>query len=149
MEPILFIPIFVIACGVILFLIFKPVLKDRKARNGITNFDTTMRNYCFCLKIDEQEALTKLSNPNPSDPLEYTYNENNRVITFLYYGAKVDYQLSCVQIEGQTWLHISQISLLSRGNIPYAINSFFINKLAAIPTDYSAFVAMQNKSSKS
>ena len=142
MDPIVIISLLIVAIPLTLFLVFKPIVADKKARNNVTNSDPLTRHYCFVLDCGETEAIEKLSARNVNDTLEYTFDTNRSVITFSHLGASIEHQLSFYVVEGKTYLKVSRVKLMhSRSNIPLMINRFFIEKIGAVPVDYSYFVS--------
>ena len=94
MEYILFIVLFILAIPLALYLIFKPVMEDRKVRNGVINSDPLTQHYCFVLACDQPEAINQLSIHNVKDNLEYTFDADGLTIIFSYLGASIEHQLS-------------------------------------------------------
>ena len=94
MEYVVFIALFILAMPLALFLIFKPVIADKKVRNNVTNSDLLIQHYCFVLNCEQNEALDKLSIRNVNDTLEYTFDRNRLVIVFSHLGASIEHQLS-------------------------------------------------------
>ena len=142
MEYVVFIALFVLAVPFALFLIFKPVMEDRKVRNNVTNTDSLTQHYCFVLDCDQIKALDKLSTHNVNDTLEYTLDTNRLVIVFSHLGASIEHQLFFYVVENKTYLKVSRVKFMhSRSNIPLMINRFFIEKIGAVPVDYSYFMS--------
>lgn len=139
MEYIVFITLFILAIPLALFVIFKPVIKDKTVRNNVMNSDPSIRHYCFVLNCNQQEAIRQLSIRNVKDAPECTFDINTLIITFSHVGVSIDYQLSFYTIENRTYLKASRIKFFHNGNIPFMVNSFFINKIGAIPVDYTHF----------
>ena len=140
MEDVVFIALFFIATLLVLFLIFKPVSKDRKARNNVTNFDLLTQHYCFILTNDQSNAINQLATRNINDILEYVFDADCKTIVFKRFGASVECKLSFYIVENKTYLKVSRVKLLhATGNIPLMINRFFIEKIGAIPVDYTHF----------
>lgn len=140
MEYNVFITLFILAIPLALFVIFKPIIKDKTVRNNVMNSDPSMRHYCFVLNCNQQEAIGQLSIRNVKDTPECTLDINALIITFSHIGVSIDYQLSFYTIENRTYLKVSRIKRFhNRSNIPFMINSFFINKIGAIPVDYTYF----------
>ena len=138
MEFVVFIALFILAIPLALFLIFKPVIADKKVRNNVTNSDPLTQHYCFVLNCEQNEALDKLSIRNVNDTLEYTFDRNRSIIVF----SSIEHQLSFYIAENKTYLKVSRVKYMhSGGNIPWMINRFFIEKLGAVPVDYSYFVS--------
>ena len=142
MEFVVFIALFILAMPLALFLIFKPVIADKKVRNNVTNSDPLTQHYCFVLNCEQNEALDKLSIRNVNDTLEYTFDRNRSIIVFSHLGASIEHQLSFYVAENKTYLKVSRVKMMhSRSNIPLMINRFFIEKIGAVPVDYSYFVS--------
>ena len=140
MEDIVFIALFILTIPLILFVIFKPVIEDRKARNNVMNSDPLTQHYCFVLKCNQQEAIDQLSIPNVNDKPGYTFDIDSLIITFSHLGVSIKHQLSFYVVENKTYLKVSRVKFMhSRSNIPLMINRFFIEKIGAVPVDYSYF----------
>lgn len=140
MVEIVFIVLFIIAIPLVLFLIFKPVIADKKARNNVTNTDPLTQHYCFALDCNQTEALDRLSVCNVNDALEYALDKEYLMIVFSHLGVSIDHQLSFYVVENKTYLKVSRVKLMhSRSNIPLMINRFFVEKIGAVPVDYSYF----------
>lgn len=137
MEYVAIIALFFVFIPMFFFLIFKPVMADRKARNNINNSDTFTRNYCFLLNCSQADALDKLAIRNIYDPLECALDRDSMTIVF---DASLEYKLSFRVVNNKTYLKVSKSKdPLYRGNIPLMINRFFIEKIGAIPVDYSFY----------
>lgn len=142
MDPIVIIPLLIVAIPLTLFLVFKPIMADKKARSNVTNSDPLTQHYCFVLDCGETEAIEKLSVRNVNDTLEYTFDTNRSVIAFSHLGASIEHQLSFYVVEGKTYLKVSRVKLMhDRSNVPLMINRFFIEKIGAVPVDYSCFMS--------
>ena len=140
MEFYVIIPLFILAIPFALFVIFKPIMEDKKARNKIRNSDPLTRHYCFVLDCDQAEVINQLSVPSAQDALEYTFDADCGTISFLYLGASIEYQLSFYVVENKTYLKVSRVKFLhSRSNVPLKVNRFFIEKISAVPVDYTFF----------
>ena len=140
MEHIVFLVLFILAIPLVLFVILKPVVEDKKIRNNVTNSDPLTQHYCFELKCNQQKAIRQLSIRNVNDTPKYTFDINSLIITFSHLGASIDYQLFFYTIGKRTYLKVSRMKFLhSKSNIPLMINRFFINKIDAIPVDYTYF----------
>ncbi len=140
MEYIVFIVLFILAIPLALFLIFKPVMEDKKVRNNVMNFDSLMQHYCFVLNCNQSEAIKQLAVRNVKDTLEYTFDADCLTIVFSHLGVSIEHQLSFCKVENRTYLKVSRVKFLhSRSNIPLMINRFFIEKIGAIPVDYACF----------
>ena len=142
MQYIVLIMHLIIAVPLVLFMILRPVMADKKVRNNVRNFDPLTRHYCFVLDCSQTEALDKLSIRNVYDSLEYALDKDYLTIVFSHLGASIEHQLSFYVVENKTYLKVSRVRLLhSRSNIPFMINRFFVEKIGAVPVDYSYFVS--------
>ena len=142
MENIVFIALFVLAIPLALFLIFKPVKADKKIQNNVINSDPLMQHYCFVLDCDRTEALEILSAHNVNDTIEYTFDINRLIIVFSHLGASIEHQISFYVVENKTYLKVSRVKFMhNKSNIPLMVNRFFIEKIGAVPVDYSYFVS--------
>ena len=142
MENTVFIALFVLAIPLALFLIFKPVKADKKIQNNVINSDPLMQHYCFVLDCDQAEALEQLSAHNVNDTIEYTFDKNRLIIVFSHLGASIEHQISFYVVENKTYLKVSRVKFMhNKSNIPLMLNRFFIEKIGAVPVDYSYFVS--------
>lgn len=140
MEYIVFIALPILSIPLALFLIFKPVMEDKKVRNNVTNSDPLTQHYCFVLDCDQSKAINQLSIHNARDTLKYTLDTDCLTIVFSRLGESIDHQLSFYVVENKTYLKVSRIKFMhSRSNIPLMINRFFIEKIGALPVDYTYF----------
>ena len=141
--------LFIIAIPLVLFLIFKPVMADKKARNNVNNSDLSRQHYCFVLDCTQAEALDKLSVRNVGDFLEYDLSKDGITLVFSHLGAEIEHQLSFYVVDNKTYLKVSRVKRIStQSNIPLMVNRFFVEKLGAVPVDYSQFEASVGTSSK-
>ncbi len=142
MEQVFFIVLFILTIPLAVFLIFKPVMADKKVRNNVTNSDSRTRHYCFALHCNQTEMLEKLSIPNIYDALKYTLDKENLTIVFEEFGTSIEHKLTFYVVENKTYLKVSRVgSSRGKSNIPLMINRFFIEKIGAVPVDYSYFEA--------
>lgn len=149
MNPIVFIVLFAVCVPLVLLLIFIPVIKDNKARNGVTNFDTFSRNYSYLLNCSQENATDLLSKKSEKDILNYLFDQNALIIQFEHSGVTVDYQLSFYTIDNKTFMRATKMDLIhDKTNIPFMVNTFFINKIGAEPFDYHYFEGLVNSSNE-
>ena len=140
MEFIVFIALFILAIPLMLFLIFKPIMEDKKVRNNVMNSDPLTQHYCFVLNCNQSEVIKQLAIRNVKDTLEYTFDANSLTIVFSHLGASIEHQLSFCVVENRTYSKVSRVQFMhSRSNIPLMINRFFMEKIGAVPVDYAYF----------
>jgi len=140
MNPIVFVILFAVCVPLVLLLIFMPVIKDKKVRNGVVNTDTFSRNYTYVLSRSKEIVIGLLSQKSDGDIIDYSFDQSTMIIRFRNLIATIDYQLSFYSIDNKTFLKVSQIQLVyDKSNIPYMINRFFIEKIGAEPVDYHYF----------
>ena len=136
----LFVVLLAIAIPVALFIIFRPVVEDRKVRNNVKNSDVFTQHYCFVLDCDEAMVIKKLSVCNIKDALKYTFDPEKLIIVFSHLNVSIEYWLYFYVVEDKTYLKVSREKFLhDRSNIPLMINRFFIEKIGAVPVDYNYF----------
>lgn len=139
---------FILLSVIMICVILNPYFKDKKVRNGIVNFDTYMRSYVYVLKCGKQDVIKKLSIHSIYDKPEYLFDDVNLIITFLHLNVKIKYQLYFIENEGRTYLNVYRIKFLhDKSNIPYMINAFWINKINAVPIEYSFFEVLNKNTS--
>lgn len=115
-------------------------MEDRKSRNNVTNSDPLTQHYCFVLDCDPSKAIQQLSVRNAKDILEYTFDADCLTIIFSHLGASIEHQLSFYVVENKTYLKVSRVNFMHSGsNIPLMSNRFFIEKIGAVPVDYTYF----------
>ena len=78
--------LFLFACIIALYIIFKPYFVDKNVRNNINNFDTFMMNYVFIVNDNKHNIIEKLSIHNIYDKPNYTYDVENQIICFNYFS---------------------------------------------------------------
>lgn len=140
MEYIVFIALFTFAIPVVLYLVFRPVMSDRKVRNNVINSDPLTRHYCYVLACNQSEAINQLSIHNINDNLRYTFDVDCLTINFLHMSVSIEHQLAFYVVENKTYLKVSRVKFMhDRSNIPLMINRFFIEKIGAMPVDYAYF----------
>ncbi|MBQ3330671.1 MAG: hypothetical protein IJG87_05785 [Ruminococcus sp.] len=145
MEPIVFIILFVACVPLVLLIIFVPVIKDKKARNGVTNYDTFSKNYSFVLDCSKEKAIELLLQKSVADTLNYSFDQNSMIIQFEHLNAIIEYQLMFYTFENRTFLKVTRIQMIhDKSNIPFMINRFFIEKCGAEPVDYQCFRSLES-----
>jgi len=145
MEPIVFIVLFAVCVPIVFLIIFVPVIKDKKARNGVMNYDTFSKNYSYLLNCSQENATDLLSKKSEKDILNYLFDQNALIIQFEHSGVTVDYQLSFYTIDNKTFMRATKMDLIhDKTNIPFMVNTFFINKIGAEPVDYQLFEKSEN-----
>ena len=112
MEYIVFIALFILTILLALFLIFKPVMEDKKVRNNIMNSDLLTQHYCFVLSCNQSEAIKQLTIRNVKDTLEYTFDADCLTIVFLHLGVSIEHQLSFCVVENRTYLKVSRVNFI-------------------------------------
>lgn len=149
MNPIIFIILFAVCVPLVLLLIFIPMIKDKRVRNGVVNTDTFSRNYYYSLNRSQENVVDLLSQKSDEDIMQYSFDRVSMIIRFRNLIATIDYQLSFYSIDNKTFLKVSQIQLVyDKSNIPYMINRFFIEKIGAEPVDYHYFEGLVNSSNE-
>lgn len=140
MKFTVFCVLFAAAAAGALFIIFKPIITDKKIRKGIRNSDSLMQHYSFLLYCTQSEAIEQLSYGNVNDILAYSFDKKSLTIVFERFSTSITCRLSFYNVGGKSYLKVSRMNFLhSRSNIPFLLNRFFIEKIAAEPIDYSAF----------
>ena len=149
MNPIIFYILFIVCVPLVLLLIFIPMIKDKKVRNGVVNTDTFSWNYYYALNRSQENVVDLLSQKSDEDIMQYSFDRVSMIIRFRNLIATIDYQLSFYSIDNKTFLKVSQIQLIyDKSNIPYMINRFFIEKIGADPVDYHYFEGLVNSSNE-
>ncbi|MBQ8397880.1 MAG: hypothetical protein IJX53_06765 [Clostridia bacterium] len=78
------------------------------------------------------------------DILEYTFDPKSFTITFIQNYAKLEYRLSFAEKDSTTYLRVSRVQPIGdRSTIPYFVNTFWTNKIGAIPVDYTLFKSLE------
>lgn len=102
-------------------------------RRDTRNFDGGMRNFIYKIPMPEKQALEMLYMHNVADEMDYTFDAENAVISFVpFSGGQVSYQLHFAEQDGIFTLWLEQISLF-QNIIIYRVNPFFVKKLNAEP----------------
>ena len=140
MEFIIFAIVFVALIPISLFLILKPMLRERKISNGIRNQDTFSQKYLFKVNYTKNEFLQKLNIPNVYDVLEFTFDNNTMTITFSEYNAKIPYLVTIKELENGCYIRLTKkVFFGDKSNIPYYINEFMIKKFDAELLPYEEY----------
>ena len=134
---------FIIVPLILLFILL-PMRKDEKAKKGVSNSDAFYKNFSFALKCTQQEATEKLAVKEKSDALNYDYYPLSNKMLIRDVKVTFEYGLTFYTVEGETYLKVSyakmqKLTIGFHTNIQYKINTFFINKLGAVPIDYKYF----------
>lgn len=130
---------FVVITPIALYLVLKPMLRQKKLLHGIVNYDTFMRKFVFRIDVTKEEFYSKLKVHNVNDVLEYNFFEEDSVI-FTRYNVGFPYKITVDEFKEYIILKVEQLPLvMDKGNVPYLINEFFIKKFAAKPIDYQKF----------
>ena len=128
-----------------LLAILLPMIKDEKAKKGVSNSDAFYKNFSFALKCTQQEAMEKLAVKEKSDALNYDYYPLSNKMLLRGGNYIYEYSLTYYTVGDETYLKVDYSKLLELTkrdyyyNLQYMINMFFINKLGAVPIDYKYF----------
>ena len=140
MKFIIFAIVFVALIPIALFLILKPMLRERKISNGIRNQDTLSQNYLFKINYSKQEFLRRIEISNVTDSMDYAFDNNTMVITFSKHNAKIPYTVTIKESENGCYIRLTKKVFISdRGIIPYQINEFMIKKFDAELLPYEEY----------
>ena len=139
MKFIIFAIVFVALIPIVLFLIFKPVLRERKISNGIRNQDAFSQNYLFKINYSKQEFLRRIEISNVTDSMDYAFDNNTMIITFSKFIAKLPYTVTIKELENGCYIRLTKNVFFGRSNIPYYINEFMIKKFDAELLPYEEY----------
>ena len=140
MEFIIFAIVFVAFVPVVLFLILKPMFREKKISNNVRNQDTFSQEYLFKVNYTKNEFLQKLNIPNIYDVLEFTFDNNTMTITFSKHNAKIPYTVTIKEYENGCYIRLTKNDFISdRCNIPSYINEFMIKKFDAELLPYEEY----------
>lgn len=128
---------FAVLIPVALYLVFKQMFEQRKLLNGVVNYDTFMRKFVFYIAITREEFYSKLKIRNVFDMLEYDFDEQSSVVTFIRYNAEFSYKIKIDEYNEAVVLRVEQIPLVSKTT--YLINEFFIKKFDAKPLEFKEY----------
>ena len=132
--------VFVTPISIALFLILKPMLRERKISNGIRNQDVLSQNYLFKINYSKQEFLSRIEISNVADLMDYTFDNKTMAITFSKYNAKISYTVTIKELENGCYIRLTKKGFISdRGIIPYQINEFMIKKFNAELLPYEEY----------
>ena len=130
----------IIVMPLMVFFIVKSLIAGIKAQNHVKNTDSLTQEYCFVLNCSQTDALDKLSIHNAYDCLEYRVDKDCLTIVFSHLSTSIEHKLSFYVVNHNTYLKVSRVKFVhSRSEIPLMINRFFIEKIGAVPVDYSLF----------
>lgn len=143
MEKYIYIPMiifFVFIIPLALYLVLKPMLRHYKLLNGVVNYDSFMGKFVFHIALTKEDFYARLKIRNINDTLEYSLNDDGSVITFTMYNAKFQYKILIDEFDEAFILRVEQIQkIMDKGNVPYYINEFFINKFNAKPVEFKKY----------
>ena len=140
MKFIIFAIVFVALIPIALFLILKPMLRERKISNGIRNQDTLSQNYLFKINYSKQEFLRRIELSNVTDSMDYAFDNNTMVITFSKFNAEIPYTVTIKESENGCYIRLTKNGFFSeRSNIPSYINEFMIKKFDAELLPYEEY----------
>ncbi len=130
----LFLLLALLLLGFALIYIFKPVYNDHKITKGVYNRDICSHQYLFRVEKSLDEIVQLLAKNNAYDTLDYAYDPNTNVITF---EKQISYNLRITPQGAHCILTVTQKNIFhSKSNVPFGINTFFIQKLDAVPIPY-------------
>ena len=127
----------VVVIPIALYIIFKPMFRQKKLLNGIVNYDAFMRKFVFRIEITKEEFYSQLKIRNINDVLEYSLNDNCSVITFTMYNMKYSYKIIVDDFNESIILQVEQIQVTSKP--AFRINEFFIKKFNAVPLEFEKY----------
>ena len=133
----IFVIILVVIIPIALYLILKPMLKDKELLNGIVNYDSFMRKFVFSIALKEESFYEQLKAHNVNDVFEYTLSDDCTVITFHLYNGTYPYKINVDTLNESIILRVEQLTANSRP--AFYINAFFIQKFDAIPLNYEKY----------
>lgn len=135
-SAVIFIIALIIVLAVVLIPYFEALSKNKKASDGIVNYDVFMRRFCYKIQMTQEEIFKALSVPSVLDEIEYQFDANEAVIIFTVYNTKLKYRLSITEFSDYSILKAEKIDMFSKGPEPNLINPFWVRKLNAIPIAY-------------
>ena len=127
----------IIVIPIVLYIIFKPMFRQKKLLEGIVNYDAFMRKFVFRIECTKEQFYSQLKAHNANDVLEYTLNDDYSIIIFTMYNMKYSYKIMADDFNESTILRIEQISLTSKP--AFYINEFFIKKFNAKPLEFEKY----------
>ena len=128
--------------GLMTYLIISLCSKRSKTRSFVFNSDPFSRKFVFLLPSGLEQignVVEKLNVPNVGDVMRYEFDPATLKITFLYWGARGEYRLLFVPMNGHVYLRVEQLSRITRGFLPRQMTAFFREKLDAAPVEYSFY----------
>ena len=120
-----------------LYLIFKPIIKQKNLLNGTVNYDAFMHKYVFRIPLKKEDFYAHLKTPNVCDALEYYLSEDYTVITFKMYNYNFSYEMNVAEFNDSIVLRVKQLSVNNRPALH--INEFFIKKFDAEPLNFEQY----------
>lgn len=129
----------------ILFVVVGDLVRDTSRSgnysNGVTNYDSTMREFVYRVNKSESEIIKELKNKHSDSKLKFEYNEKDELINFYTEYPdernKVAYCFEIKEYEDFSILRVWRKNLFQEGNIyMYYLNDFWYKKIYAEPIPY-------------
>ncbi len=131
---------FVIFAPIILYMILKPIFRQRRISNGVINYNAFYQDYLFKVNYTKSDFLQRMNVPNSYDVLEYTFDDNSMIITFSKLGANIPYTVFIKEIANGCYVRLSRNVLVgNRSDICIYINEFMMKKFGAELLPYEEY----------
>lgn len=131
------VPIFFVVIG----NLFIDTSRSDSYSNGITNYDSTMREFVYKVNKSENEIIKELKNKHSDSKLKFEYNEKDELINFYTEYPdemnKVAYCFEIKEYENFSILRVWRKYLFQERNMyMYYLNDFWYKKIYAEPIPY-------------
>lgn len=129
----------------ILFVVIGNLVRDTSQSgnysNGVTNYDSTMREFVYRVNKSENEIIKELKNKHSDSKLNFEYNEKDELINFYTEYPdernKVAYCFEIKEYEDFSILRVWRKNLFQERNMyMYYLNDFWYKKIYAEPIPY-------------
>lgn len=144
-ESLVLIIIFSLIMVPFIFIAVGNLIKDTNRNsnysNGVTNYDSTMREFVYKVNKSEKEILQELKNNHSDSKLKFEYIENDELINFYTEYPdernKIAYCFEIKEYENFSILRVWRKNLFQERNMyMYYLNEFWYKKICAEPIPY-------------
>lgn len=130
MEFFLILIIFLVFFFPLVFMIILPIYrKHHKTSGGLKNYNTSMNAFVYKVYLPKAEIIRTMMATKETDELACSFDFDRSIVLFSEYGSSGEYFFAIQECDGFCLLKLKQVSLLSKGLLPYQLNPFMVSKL--------------------